>query len=128
MIPVHQTAHDHNGNCLAACIASVLEIPIEGVPNFILEDGWRNATNRFLEKYGLFLLCVRIEAGETPEEVLPDGWMLVCGRSMKDRWHATVGRRGQVVFDPAPTPVVFIDDSREYELFVVLDPARGPLR
>jgi hypothetical protein len=34
MIPVYQTPGHPVGNCLQACIASVLELPIEEVPDF----------------------------------------------------------------------------------------------
>lgn len=34
MIPVDQTTYGHtDGNCFSACVASILEIPIEEVPN-----------------------------------------------------------------------------------------------
>ncbi len=41
------------GNCFAACIASLLELPIEEVPNFCTNKEWQLETNRWLSKFGL---------------------------------------------------------------------------
>ena len=43
MIPVTQTTFAPAGNCLAACLASILEVPIEAIPNFHANDDfWLN--------------------------------------------------------------------------------------
>ena len=50
MKPVDQTLFgEGRGNCLPACIASVLELPLEAVPHFVLEDDWVGALQTFLE-------------------------------------------------------------------------------
>lgn len=60
MIPVFQTkfhSETTSGNCLAAAVASILEIPINLVPQF--EEGfsdhpakWRLALTRFIAGHG----------------------------------------------------------------------------
>lgn len=59
MKPVHQTNFQRGtGNCFAACLASILEMPLEEVPNFCHEgsdaDGstWLERTARWLEERG----------------------------------------------------------------------------
>jgi hypothetical protein len=64
MIPVDQTTFgdgsdggSERGNCLAACVASLLEIPLEDVPNFCAlgsGDGrWFKNLNDWLRPFGL---------------------------------------------------------------------------
>lgn len=53
MEPVFQTMHgEKHGNCFAACIASLLEIPLEDVPQFGDNDWWLKEINEFLSHYG----------------------------------------------------------------------------
>lgn len=41
MIPIYQTVVDKNkGNCMQAAMASLFEIPLEKVPNFIEHEHW----------------------------------------------------------------------------------------
>ena len=55
MIKVNQTLLGKGGNCLAACIASILECDIERLPNY--HDGsWFWDWEKFLEPHGIALL------------------------------------------------------------------------
>lgn len=41
MKPVNQTQFKPpDGDCLSACIASILELPLNKVPNYIAYDNW----------------------------------------------------------------------------------------
>jgi hypothetical protein len=62
MLPVDQTTFGHpGGNCFSACVASLLELPIEEVPYFMGEpdepnERWAERLDAFLETYGLYAL------------------------------------------------------------------------
>jgi hypothetical protein len=44
MKSVDQTTFGPNGNCFSACVASLLELPIDAVPFFMSAgDGWYNS-------------------------------------------------------------------------------------
>lgn len=59
MITIDQTIfEDGKGNCLAACVASVLELPIDEVPNFA-EMGFFEGLYRWLEGRNLRPITVR---------------------------------------------------------------------
>lgn len=58
MTPVHQNIFgEGKGNCWAACIASILNLPIEEVPNFCGEpernENWLTDTDKWLQERGL---------------------------------------------------------------------------
>src|SRR6266403_1260823 len=38
-LPGEKRQTDEGGDCFAACIASILEVPIDGFPNFLASDG-----------------------------------------------------------------------------------------
>lgn len=44
MIKIKQTEFGKSGNCLSACVASILELPLTDVPNFcqMFPDWWGN--------------------------------------------------------------------------------------
>ena len=114
MKPVFQTIFDANGgNCLSAAIASILELPIDAVPNFARDHGddWERATAAWLRSRRLRLLSIGFAAWETfclTHFDNPGEYCLVSGPSgYPDRGHAVVGRvtaEGgiEVAHDPIP--------------------------
>jgi hypothetical protein len=70
MIPVFQTIIDQGiGNCWSACMASILEIGIDDIPNFVKEASEKRTSaeslaKKWLKASGLFLLCVPLHRGE----------------------------------------------------------------
>lgn len=112
MIPTYQTKFNKNGNCLEACIASILEIPIASIPKlgkYEQSGNWISKLNEWLsEKHGL----VYVETNTPVEDIVvffeqqPGGFYhVIIGKtsSHKDIYHAVVGRCGNMVFDPAPS-------------------------
>ena len=106
MIPTRQTRTGKIGNCFSACLASILEIPLREVPNFVDastdEQFYENAA-KWLASHGLYyvqlkpddpMLAVMFKEGpiyHTIEGISPRGGM-----------HATVGLNGHMVWDPHP--------------------------
>lgn len=153
MIPVTQTKVVvrnsqgeivQNGNCWAAAIASILELPITEVPNFEVwfkwEDGfWWNLTDRFLKLKGYLIEnayqfkvfhCTEDEwnierenhqnLGEYHElkSDLKDQYYLASGPSARGVSHVTICMNGLMVHDPHPTREGVI----EYTMFEQIRP------
>lgn len=123
MIPVQQTVLGEMGNCMAACWASILEVPIDDVPDYrgieAAGGAWLNAINVWLTKhYGV--LYYECEPWLT-DAIMPRGFHLVNGDGGgASAGHACVGFMGRIVFDPHPrgTGLRTLDN---YGLLVPLD-------
>lgn len=107
MIPVAQSKlynEDgiHNGNCYAACLASMLEIPLWMVPPFedmFARHVWRQRTQDWLARmFGLRM--VRIDGH--PVEDLPE-FYIANGPSARGVHHSTIYSAGTLVHDPHPS-------------------------
>lgn len=110
MKPVMQSklhAHDgiHNGNCLAACIASIFELDLWMVPPFEDMYGrkdrseWATRFDDWLEK---FFHMERVtqpcyQEGHTPE------FYIASGMSPRGVYHAVIYSKGKMVHDPHPS-------------------------
>jgi hypothetical protein len=129
-----------NGNCWAAAIASILEIPITEVPNFEVwfqwEDGmWWYLTDRFLLKKGFKLESIadqfrvfhmtvdEYQSWCDKEEIHPgdyhqlkadykDEFYFACGPSARGVSHVTIWKNGSMVHDPHPTREGIIELKR----------------
>lgn len=121
------------GNCFGACIASILEVPLESLP--CESDYWEpglhprkswppyyEALLVFLEKRNLTLVeCVQ----DSIIVEWRDSWCIVSGPSPRDPnvLHAVVGRGADIVHDPHPTKAGLAEGRRTYTYFVVIDPS-----
>lgn len=97
------------GNCFQAVIASLLELPMDAVPNFLegpTPTNWKTETNEWLSARGLVYFEVKLQAPWA--EAFPGVSGLyheMSGPSPrnKDASHSVVGRDGEVYFDPHPS-------------------------
>ncbi len=80
MRPVHQTRFDRAGNCLSACFASWLEVPLDAVDFscFELED-WYEVANQRLRPFGVIFCDMKVARDERGDLVLalPLGTMFI---------------------------------------------------
>jgi len=110
---VDQSVH---GNCLAACLASLLEVPLEQVP--ALEDmgtEWFGVMYEFLNQHGYDYLGTKYTGPslnpfwwEFLLEAQPgvNGYLIVGGKSPREwvtRGHAVIYKDGAMVHDPHPS-------------------------
>lgn len=97
MIPVYQTKFGMpDGNCLSACIASLLERPLREVPDYKDADWWQNWEN-WLQELGFEFIYQ-----PTPEPV-PQGYAIAGVHSPRGPWlHAVICFDGKVIHDPYP--------------------------
>eukprot|EP00754_Rhynchopus_humris_P008735 Rhum_TRINITY_DN13821_c1_g1::Rhum_TRINITY_DN13821_c1_g1_i1::g.64902::m.64902 len=111
MKPVYQTDFSPGtGNALQACVASLLELGLEDVPNFVAaKEGYARSLDAFLARRGQAFLKVSLTDGALP---FPCGYSadvpcVVAGGSPRgDHKHCVVGlaRNGEtglaLAFDP----------------------------
>ncbi len=103
MRPVDQTKFGHpDGNCLAACVASLLHLETDEVPNFCAGDdsGWWTNMLAWLHGHGYTAMCVSMPM----QDHLHPAMAIVSGASPRGPWlHATVWQDGVMVHDPHPS-------------------------
>ena len=151
MIPVTQTSfYDSNaspdkqrGNCLTAVVASLLELPIEEVPNFVQDHvdhaseddpddagdwNWWSRLHRFLTEHGHQMYYLRNVEHPEPhpphENGFPDPesgeFYAVSGISPRDPriHHIVIYRDGVMVWDPHPDSagLASVDDDYHWTL------------
>lgn len=102
MIPVFQTKFGHQGSCFTACIASILEISLNDLPNFVeYNEKWILKLWDFLEPKGLTYTSVNWKANSPPERI-PAGYHLINGYAPRGFRHSVIGFRGVMIHDPFP--------------------------
>ena len=127
MRPTDQTVFGARGNCMLACIASILECPLDDVPDIgaIHDSGgsWPRALNDWLRPRGLAYIEVKTGSyvGQMPRTYHIIGG--VSPRGFADG-HAVVGYAGQIVHDPHPSRAG-LTSIEDYGFFVRLFPRYG---
>lgn len=109
MKPVQQEKTESgSGDCFAACIASLLEMPLEEVPNFCAEgEEWPiNAINWYR---GQGFAILEFDYSDQPDSVAIaemkslGGYCIVSGQSSRfDCLHAVIYKDGELIHDPSP--------------------------
>lgn len=132
MKPIRQTVLSApNGNCFAACIASVLDLELDEVPNFCAfqrpRDWWRE-TQIWLAARGLAPVEFRVkdDAGNWFPRISPLYVNVLCilgGKSPRGSFdHAVVGETTddgfRLLHDPHPEGK-FLDGDPTHVLFLV---------
>jgi hypothetical protein len=100
MIPVFQTRRGPLGNCYAACVASILEKPLDEVPDIRGKD-WGRRFSQWFDSQGIgskFLQGNNLPLSE--QTFLPPGWSILACRG-SGPIHAVVCRDGVIVHDPS---------------------------
>jgi hypothetical protein len=91
-------AEGTHGNCQQAVIASMLDLDIDEVPNFIEQDYFWHSVKQFLASKGLQQESVFRELHDTIE-----GPYLVYGPSSRGILHAVIYQNGKLLHDPHPS-------------------------
>jgi hypothetical protein len=113
--PQKQTVFgDGRGNCWAACVAALLDIPLSEVPNFCGEpernERWYLDTDRWLQRYGYRIIGFSFpDASLIEMAVEPGTYLIVTGKSPRGEFlHSVVaeylgGQQWEIVCDPHPS-------------------------
>ena len=121
MIFIDQTklhTKKQSGNCLAASLASVLELPLSKIPEFEnMGKKWFSKLTKWLETLGLYPVIWR-------EEVVLPGYYFVIGQSPRDKkiTHQVVYFNGKMIHDPHPSRDGIIN-IKETMVLVPFDPS-----
>jgi hypothetical protein len=119
MTPVDQTRFyvegESAGNCMQAVLASILDLPLEAIPDFTEDvDQFWDSVNNFLAGMGL-----RISPVEEP--LIPrDVYYLVAGMSSRGVMHQVIYRNGELAHDPHPSREGLLEKT-DVEMLVPLD-------
>jgi hypothetical protein len=98
MKPVFQTIFGEHGNCMQAAAASLLELPIADVPDFIEAEGDPERLMRlFLGGYGIEMIRRAPYMARAYR-----GLYFVTGISTQGHEHIVIYREGRLVHDPNP--------------------------
>ncbi len=116
------------GNCWQAAVASVLELPLEEVPDIQIFDddlAWFDKFREWLEQYGLGAIGLA-----TGGNISLQGYHLIECKSTtlkNGELHVVVGLNGEVVHDPNPN-ANSLGEVADYIIFTALDPARARIK
>ena len=115
---VPQTKFGMEGNCFSACIASILGLSIEQVPEFTEEaGGWFYRWQVWLKQYGLHL---EISSAPMPGLTIAD----VPSPTMEGQRHSVVAYNGEIIWNPLPphTQTWKPEEVFEWIYFTIHDP------
>jgi hypothetical protein len=129
MKPVEQTVlMPPGGNCFAACMASILELPLDAVPHFE-EDDWVIRWNEWLRPRNLAIMVCTLPEDENLQrryrETCMPGFTIPGADSPRGPWqHAVVAFDGELVWDPHPQREMGVGTWRDVAYFYVIDPSK----
>ncbi len=126
MIPTYQTKFGNgNGNCLLACVASILERPLDSIPDFTLSGcGWFGDLYEWCLNEGIGIICV--DPNDLNHSLCFNLWCILCYTvaNIETEYHAVIGKckrvesvnidaedetawhwEAPIVFDPNPMRV-----------------------
>lgn len=128
MKPVEQTVlMPPGGNCFAACMASILELPLERMPDFTPFDDWTVRWNQWLRPMNLAIMHCSLpedpDALRTFRQMCMPGYTIPAADSPRGDWlHAVVAFDGEIVWDPHPKRDMGLGVWREITYLFVIDP------
>jgi len=127
MIPIDQTIlHDPDngqyGDCQRACVASLLEIPIEEVPHFLetgIDADFNKKYGEFLESRNLFQLIINANSSY----IFPvKCYHFIYGLTERGTLHGVIGLNGKMVHDPHPSRSGLLESDKDNWVFAFLVP------
>ena len=127
MKKINQDQFGDKGNCFAACVASILELPLDAVPNLCQGDSdWFLGFIQWLDFYGLSSLNINIEQ-DNRELLLKKfcrGYHIAGVENDNGIKHAVVIKNGSIVWDPMPDCFKQITDSSrivDVQIFIAIN-------
>lgn len=140
MTPADQTTFGSKivaeyGNCYSACIATILDLPIDEVPTFVQTHGpddeatgpvwWMAARAWVADRVGVDLAYTEGKPRDLFDEVPESPWQwyaIACGKSPRgDHNHCVVvDLDGNLVHDPHPDRTGIVGEPEGYEVVVAM--------
>lgn len=107
MIPVDQTLFGPvEGNCHAACVASILELPLWRVPNVACHSDWYRRLTFWLNRHGFGHITFSGNVGDDAvlREMYANHYLIAGGPAARGLNHSVVYRGfEELVHDPHPS-------------------------
>lgn len=112
------------GNCYSTCIANILDLEVEAVPEFFGLGGkkWYEESQEWLMERGLGFVMFPTDPTEAP--AFKDLVCIAAGKSPRGHNHAVIWHKGKVLHDPHPDGTGFVGEPTEWDLLVVTNMAR----
>lgn len=109
------------GNCLSACVASLLDMQVEDIPHFSWHmSDWFRILYMFLEDRGYSVKMMPTKTTYQWKEHVKglDGYLIVGGGSPRGikNGHAVIYKNGQPFFDPHPDNTFL---TKEDDIYVI---------
>lgn len=109
------------GNCLSACVASLLDLRIEDIPHFSWHmSDWFMVLYKFVEEngYSIVMRSVKQFPDWRQTEKGLNGFIIVGGASPRGikNGHAVIYQNGHPFFDPHPDNDFIIE---EWDIYVI---------
>ena len=130
MKPVKQTRTGKGGNCFTACVASILELNIDEVPDLAprkdiegLEQD--KILNDWLGQFGLRFFSFRLHDEDYRKIVFKNAYHTICGKCPRDPNldHIVVGFNGEMIHDPHPEGTG-VKGFLTYGIFFAINPLK----
>ena len=100
---LHDPAQGQIGNCFSTCIACLLNLSPDHVPNFCENDHWREDTNVFLRDHFMFYQDI-ILPGDMRDDIVSDwGFHVMSGKTVRGTRHSIIGLKGERYWDVHPS-------------------------
>lgn len=126
---------DVSGNCHQCCVATLFAVPLEEIPNFVLDGndngdggGWRKRYIDFMHDEGYIVIFVPIQRKENLDEFLRCNPHLTCFCLLAvksfhhyNKHHCVVGRidKGKIFVEFDPNRNNADRDQSEYEIVTI---------
>ena len=128
MKPVDQTIFSGEsitivGNCFQACVASLLELPIQSVPHFIqigIDEGndWFDVFDDWLNDRNMFSVEICLKDKTNILAISSNQYCIVSGLSPRNIMHSVIGKTSkfrrdsgiELIHDPHPSRDFFVED------------------
>lgn len=114
MKKLYQTKYGEEGNCFAACVASLFEIGIDEVPFLGKDEEWEDyelRLNSFLSKFQLKITTFHLTSSDCQEfiqDFFADTYIITGYSTSINLEHAVITLNGEVVHNP--------NDKNDFEL------------
>ncbi len=119
MLNRHDPDNGVLGDCWRCCIATILGLAAEDVPNFVESDDWWEATAMWLAGRGKSLVLVAADPNQGWALCKGPGLFIASGKSPRGYFlHSVVFGAGGMVHDPHPSGAGIVDDPTTYEFIL----------
>lgn len=109
------------GNCYAACLASLFHFPLHSIPVYPDKD-WFLSYQRWLRPRGLMVMVFHENPFSLPE-YSEFGVCVASGMGPRGYRHAVLWQDGKLLHDPHPSNAGLVSVD-EYDVFVITNPDR----